>query len=127
MLGFGPLASAPLGAVPEHIETTAAIDSADWTGIERRLEASPAAVQVIRSKVVELDTALEAAGLTNAECAKAKAMTAAILKLVESPEPEWKIIARLVATLMDSKAINSGLNAAALGNLAWDILKAIFG
>ena len=124
-LGFGPLGSRPLGALPTYRRAHDAIESADWTGIERRLAADPAAVERIQSLVRELDAAIDDAELTNAEKAKAKALTGAIVSLAHSPEPEWKVVGRLLITLLDSKAVNASLNAVVIGGVIISTLKVI--
>jgi hypothetical protein len=99
------------------------IASYDWTGIEQRLTVDPAAVDEIRRRLAKLDAAVEHAGLTNAEQARAKAITAALLSLVESPEPEWQAI----VTLLTSPTIQAFCNAVALSTLAIGIVRLISG
>jgi hypothetical protein len=124
MTGFDPVGSAPVGAIlPNYQQVREAVDSANWTGIELRLGADPAAVERVRAVIIDLDRALDVAGLTNAERAKAGALTGAILSLVQSPEPEWKVIARLLVTLLDSRAVNAALNAAQIAGLIVGALK----
>jgi hypothetical protein len=125
MLGFGPVGSAPLGAIPVYNAIAPSIDSADWTGLEVRLNSDPAAVEQIKQNIVALEAALSQAGLTNSETAQAKALTGAILTLVEAPEPEWKVIARLLVTLLDSKPVNAAINSAAICGLIGAALKGI--
>ena len=91
MLGFGPVASSPRAALPpEDLDTLIArAKSADWTGIQKRLEADPARVAAIRAKVRELDQLVECAHLSNSEKAAAKDHTEALLQIVEMPRPRW--------------------------------------
>jgi len=102
------------------------IDSADWTGVERRLEASPVAIQKVRVCVENLNEALDAAGLTNREKEKAKAITEALLKLVMSPEPEWKLVAQALIAFLDSRPVKAAKNAAWLVGLTAEGLRLIF-
>lgn len=124
--GTDPFGTVPFAAGgPTYTVVRDAIDSADWTGIEHRLESDSAAVRHIETLVFELDLALDQAGLTNAERAKARSMTQAIVALVQSPEPEWKVIARLLMTLLDSKPVKASLNAAKIAGLIGAALKLI--
>lgn len=63
MFGAHPLGTVPLGAGgPSYPEVRDAIDSADWTGIEQRLESDPGIVRRIKELVGELDSALKKRG-----------------------------------------------------------------
>jgi len=98
----------------------AGVDSSRWTGIEQRLARDPSAVRHIQSQIMELDRSIETLGLSNHERAKVKAITEALSKLVESPEPEWKVI----VDLLRSPTLNAVLSVAQIAQLA---LKLIFG
>ena len=97
--------------------------SVDWTGVERRLSADPAAVDEIRRRIAELDIAVERAGLTNAEQYQAKAITTALRTLVETPQPEW----RSIIALLTSQRMVAILAALQLGEYLTDLLKLIVG
>lgn len=126
MFGAQPFGTVPFGAGgPSYPEVRDAIDSADWAGIEQRLESNPGIVRRIKALVRELDSALNEAGLTNAEKAKARALTLAIEALIESPEPEWKVIARLLMTMLDSRPVTAALNAVTIAGLIGAGLKLI--
>ncbi|WP_126494772.1 hypothetical protein [Sphingosinicella microcystinivorans] len=83
-----------------------AVESSRWTGIENRLQTRPDLVDIITSKIHEIDDIIEKTGLTNAEKDKAKRITASLILLVESPEPEWKAIVEL----LNSKNLTAMLN-----------------
>lgn len=91
-----------------------ATNSASWTGIEQRLSSSPEVVEQIRLKIREIDRLVDETGLTNAERQKAKAISEALIKLVESPEPEWKAIMELLT----SKPLTAILNLTAILQIA---------
>jgi hypothetical protein len=86
------------------------LDSARWTGIEQRLARDPARIKDIRTKIREIDGLLSDAGLSNREMAKARAISEALIKLAESPEPEWKAI----VDLLQSPALGAALNVVGL-------------
>lgn len=77
---------------------SARLQSADWTGIERRIASTPGAVDRVNVLIIELDRAVEQCGLTNLEQHKAKALTGALIKLVSSPEPEWRAIISILTS-----------------------------
>lgn len=106
-----------LDVVADHPE---AFDSRSWTGIEKRLQSDPDLLEAIRLKLREVDALVDEAGLTNVERQKAKAISEALIKLVESPEPEWKAIVEL----LNSKPLTAILNVTVVIQLA---LKLIFG
>ena len=88
-----------MGALPTEIAfSRLQIQSADWTGIELRLDAQPELTAQISKKVQELDALVELAGLTNVEHRRAKAITESLIKLVNSPQPEWRIIVELLTS-----------------------------
>jgi hypothetical protein len=95
-------------------------DSAAWTGVERRIASQPGLVEEICRKVNEIDRLIETSGLTNAERAKAKAISGALKQLIESPEPEWKAI----VALLRSPTLSNVVGLAALVQL---VLKLVFG
>lgn len=99
---------------------TLTIDSSQWTGIETRLRQQPELVEAIREKLHEIDKLVDQAGLTNLERQKAKAISEALIKLVESPEPEWKAIVELLT----SKPLTALLNVASIVQI---VLKLFFG
>ena len=99
------------------------LESHDWTGIERRLAADSVLITEIGSKLREMDRLVDATGLTNSEKAQAKAITTALLSLVESPQPEWRVIVEL----LNSPVIAAVCNAATLVGLAVGIVKLIVG
>ncbi|HEY6661920.1 MAG TPA: hypothetical protein VIZ66_03255 [Sphingomicrobium sp.] len=92
--------------------------SVNWTGVEQRLQTSPDLVREIQVKVIEIDRLIEKTGLTNAEKDKAKAITEALLKLVHSPEPEWKIIAELLT----SRPLTALVNVAAIAQIVLSLI-----
>ena len=94
--------------------------SSAWTGIEKRLDSHPRIVDEIRLKMKEIDRLVEAAGLTNEERQKAKAISEALVSLVESPQPEW----RAIVNLLNTKPLTALLNLSSIVQLA---LKLIFG
>ena len=109
---------------PEIFDTgEVGVDSYDWTGIERRLTADPALVTEIGSKLQELDRLVDATGLSNSEKARAKAITTALLSLVESPQPEWRVIVEL----LNSPVIAAICNAATVAGIAIGIVRLIVG
>jgi len=109
---------------PEIFDTgDEGLDSYDWTGIETRLAADPEAVAGIARRLRELDRLVEDTGLTNSEKARAKAITTALLSLVESPQPEW----RAIVELLNSPVITAVCNAAALASLAIGVVRLIVG
>jgi hypothetical protein len=124
-MSFGPIGSAPIGALPIFPTIQASIDSANWTGIETRLAADPGAVARVSELVSELHAELDRAGLTNYEKATAHSLTRALIALVASPEPEWKVIALTLVTLFNSKAVTAACNAITLSGLIGGALKII--
>jgi len=99
------------------------LDSYNWTGIERRLAADPVLIAEIGSKLQELDRLVDATGLSNSDKARAKAITTALLSLVESPQPEW----RAIVGLLNSPVITAVCNAATLAGIAIGIVRLIVG
>jgi hypothetical protein len=67
---------------------------------------------------LEIDRLIDETGLTNVEKHKAKAITEALLKLVYSPEPEWKTIAELLT----SKPLTALLNVAAIAQIVLSMI-----
>lgn len=109
---------------PEIFDTgEQGLDSYDWTGIERRLAADPLLIAEIGCKIQELDGLVDVAGLTNFERARAKAITTALLSLVESPQPEW----RAVVELLNSPVIAAVCNGATLAGLVFGVVRLILG
>ncbi|WP_452654082.1 hypothetical protein [Sphingomonas bisphenolicum] len=131
---YGAIGGVPtLLTKPEHddlviqVEEAAPVDrerqtvsSSSWTGIEARLATSPAIIEQISIKIVEIDRLIDATGLTNAERQKAKAITSALQNLILSPEPEWQVIVQL----LNSPNLTAVLNVAAVVQLT---LALIFG
>jgi hypothetical protein len=72
--------------------------------------------------VSELDAALDGAGLSNSDKAKAKALTGAITSLVQSPEPEWKLIAGVLIALLDSQPVRAAINGTAIAGMIGGLL-----
>ena len=103
-------------------EARVAVESADWTGIEERLAADPAAMVRIQQALSEIDAALDGAGLSNLEMQKAKALTGALTALINSPEPAWKHVADLLITFWNSPAITASINAATIIPLIGTVL-----
>jgi urease accessory protein UreF len=101
----------------------ASLDSYDWTGIGTRLEESPEVVATIRDKIAELDRLIEATRLTNSEKDRAKSITAALISLVSSPQPEW----RAIVELLNSPIITAVCNATAVAMLAIGTVRLIVG
>ncbi|QXQ07961.1 hypothetical protein KX816_08220 [Sphingosinicellaceae bacterium] len=97
-----------------------AIDSTAWTGVSERLRADPIKVQNITTKIRELDQLVDGSGLTNTQVARVKAITESLVKLVESPEPEWEAI----ALLLRSPTLQTVLGLAGVTQL---VLKIMFG
>ena len=95
-----------------------AIDSAAWTGIEARLATEPAIIDAVKRHVREIDTVVEQSGLTNAERAKAKAISVALVSLIESPDPEWKAIVQLLT----SPTLTALLNVAQVVGLIFNVM-----
>lgn len=95
--------------------------SVDWTGVERRVASDPALLEDIQRRIEELDAVVEKTGLTNAEQAKAKAITSALRSLVASPEPEWKVI----VDLLNAPALKAALTAIGLMDLAMRLIELI--
>lgn len=118
MPGFGPVGSHPVGGLPLNLQpsvedTVERFRSADWTGIEERLAANPAAVAKVSDLIGKLNNELASVGLTNAELARAMALTGALSELVKSPDPEWEIIGKCLVRLaefFDSLPVRAGLN-----------------
>jgi hypothetical protein len=100
--------------IPTHVSSEA------WTGIAERLERDPTTVSRIQTQIGELNREVDKLGLSNHERAKVKAITEALTKLVESPEPEWKSIVELLR----SPTLGVILGLAEIAQLA---LKLIFG
>ena len=133
-IGFPPADHVPEGANEDHdnfeapeandvlptsvLSSSDVIQSSAWTGIETRLARDPVRVEQIKMKVRELDAILADAGLSNHEMAKARAITEALVKLVESPEPEWKAI----ILLLQSPALGAALNLASLVQLIFVLM-----
>ena len=69
------------------------VQSAAWTG---RLDLSEARKSEIREKLKEIRQAVEAAQMTNSQRSNAIAVIEAIEKLVETPDPLWPEIMRLL-------------------------------
>ncbi len=104
----------------EPDQPSATISSDGWTGIEARLERDEEAVERIKGHIRTLDAEVEMLGLSNHERQKVKAITEALIKLAESPEPEWKAIVELLR----SPTLGALLGLAGIAQLA---LKIIFG
>ena len=104
----------PGADIPTHVSSEA------WTGIRDRLDRDPVAVSRIQRQIDDLNKEVDRLELSNHERAKVKAITEALTKLVESPEPEWKAIVELLR----SPTLASILGLAGLVQLA---LKLIFG
>jgi hypothetical protein len=96
------------------------ISSETWTGIRNRFERDPQAIENLKGQINHLNRSIEALGLSNHEHAKVQAITGALVKLVESPEPEWKVI----VDLLQSPTLNAILGLTGIAQL---ILKFIFG
>lgn len=94
--------------------------SSTWTGIEERITASPEILAKVTANIREIDVLVDQSGLTNAERARAKAITQSLAILVESPEPEW----RAIVALLNSPFLTGLLNVAAIAQLT---LKLLFG
>jgi len=96
------------------------ISSEEWTGIANRIGRDAAVLSRINQQITELDREVDRLGLSNHERAKVKAITEALVKLIESPEPEWKAIVEL---------LRSPTLAAVVGlvSIAQIALKIIFG
>lgn len=98
-LSAGPLSASGVGelraqgdvAAVAH-EIQAKLRSVSWTGVEARIDALPGAKDDVYRQIVALDRSIEKCGLTNTETQKAKALTAALIKLVSSPEPAWDAV-----------------------------------
>ena len=112
------VAEGPVSDVP--IDIPLSVSSEAWTGVETRLKRDELAVNRIRQHVAQLDREVENLGLTNQERAKVKAITEALVKLIESPEPEWKAIVELLR----SPTLGAILGLAGLTQL---VLKLVFG
>ena len=82
------------------------IDSSKWTGIEARLNADPVLHQRIHTHILELDALIDQTELTNLERQKAKAITDALIKLIASPDPEWRVIVALLISSPLQAALN---------------------
>jgi hypothetical protein len=98
---------------PIEAAVAISISSADWTGIEERLQTDRMIVRQIEAHIGEIDKLVEQTGLTNTERQKAKAITEALKLLIASPEPEWKAI----ATLLTSPSLTAVLNVATIVQL----------
>ena len=72
--------------------------SFDWTGIEHRGLSNLEACDKARSAISDLKVLIEKTGLTNTEKAKAVAIANALSALIESPEPEWRIVLELFSS-----------------------------
>ncbi|MBA3670364.1 MAG: hypothetical protein H0W71_09960 [Sphingomonas sp.] len=96
------------------------ISSEEWTGIANRIGRDAAVLSRINQQIIELDREVDRLGLSNHERAKIKAITEALAKLVESPEPEWKVIVELLR----SPTLAAVVGLAGIAQLA---LKIIFG
>jgi hypothetical protein len=108
---------------PEHAgveEIAGRLSSESWTGIAARLQRDPQTVERIKQSLGQLDADVETLTLSNHERAKVKAMTEALVKLIESPEPEWRVI----VDLLRSPTLGAILGLAGVVQLA---LKLIFG
>jgi hypothetical protein len=101
----------------------ARLQSADWTGIERRIEALPGAIDRVGVMIVELDRVVEQCGLTNLEQQRAKALTGALLQLVHSPQPEW----HAVLAILTSPTMTAILNVQAIAIIVVGIAKFLMG
>ena len=97
-----------------------ALSSEAWTGIEIRTQRDPAIVETLRQKVHEIEAVSLKLSLTNSERQKISAITEALVKLIESPEPEWKAI----VALLQSPKLSAILSLAQLAQFA---LKILFG
>jgi hypothetical protein len=98
---------------PEDQVSELGYTSARWTGVEARANLDPNFIPTLKSQLVQLDKLVEDSALTNYEKSKAKSITLALLCLIESPEPEWKTIFRL----LQSPSLAVALNIAALAQL----------
>jgi hypothetical protein len=95
-----------------------AFDSSTWTGIEARLATDPVITKAIKQHIRQIDELVEKSGLTNAERAKAKAITVALVSLIDSPEPEWKAIVQLLT----SPTLTALLNVAQIVGLIFNMM-----
>ncbi|QYE35242.1 hypothetical protein KZX46_04370 [Polymorphobacter sp. PAMC 29334] len=70
----------------------------EWTGIEERVASDPEIMERIMTSLKEVNVLIEKTGLNNAEKAKAHSINNALMSLIDSPEPEWKVILNLLST-----------------------------
>jgi hypothetical protein len=77
----------------EHGQKTVSVQSAAWTG---RLDISEARKAEIRAKLSEISAIIQKSRLSNSQRANAVAVIEAAEKLVETPDPLWPEIMRLL-------------------------------
>lgn len=126
MLGFGPLGTTPLGALPAVEEVERSIASANWTGIEARFKADPALADPILARLAEVDQLLSDAGLREDDVEKGRAQVEALRRLLEGPEPELKAAGRTLLAIVDSKWAKRAATVVGLGRVITDIFRALF-
>ena len=73
-------------------------DAFDWTGIETRVQQNPEALEKTKTAVLELRIQIEKSNLTNTERARAHSIMNALSALIESPDPEWRVIIQLFSS-----------------------------
>jgi hypothetical protein len=127
VLGFAPLGTCPLGAVPPAEEVERAIASTDWTGRTEAFVASPDIADAIRGKLDEVEVLLRQSGLRTEDVAKGVSQAEAMRRLVSGPEPELRAAARVLTSILDSAWVKRSGTVAGLGRLLWDILRLLFG
>lgn len=95
----------PNGLTPEaaaeavaSLRSQLAANAYEWTGIEERVASNPNVVEQIMTSLMKVNILIEETGLNNAEKAKAHSINNALISLINSPEPEWKVILNLLST-----------------------------
>ena len=94
----------------DQIRERVLANSFDWTGIEHRGLSNVETCDKARSAISDLKVLIERTELTNTEKAKAVAIANALSALIDSPEPEW----RIVLELFSSPALNGVIGVANL-------------
>ena len=104
------------------IDLAEAIKQADWDQISSHLTSNPSVVARIGSAISEIESCLEVSGLSNSQRAQVRSLTRSLSALVESPEPEWKLICETLVVMLVSRPISAAINAAAILVLIRDVL-----
>ena len=90
--------SAQALAAAEGVRAQVLANAVDWTGVEERGNSNAEMTEKTMAAISELRILIQRTDLTNSEKSRAMAIANALDALIESPQPEWKLIVQLFSS-----------------------------